>query len=406
MIMDYKKAATLALQQICKELDSYIANDSNTGLLGGYTGCALFYAYYYQLTGKEEHLYKIHDVIGKCLQALSEEPMNGSHCSGIAGVSWCIQHLTSLGFIEAGDREEVFSDIDMLVGDFMETELKNGRNDFLHQGLGTALYFLERMPSDNARKQLERMVQHLHASAITLPGGVAWKDHFSGSSQQHQDQDLFNLGLAHGVPAIIAVLARCHEKGITPELVTPLIESSMQWLKGTQNTAGLPGQSMYPVMMNAANKPMGEIHSRLGWCYGDLGIAATLQGTGRRLQKSGYQDDAFRVFHHIATHRNAKNGAVHDACLCHGSAGIAHILQQAGLAANDTQLLGAAREWLEITLKMNAWPDGPAGYKFYHHPHYINSHNILEGIAGIGLSLISFVDTRINPAWGECLLIA
>jgi len=149
--MDQQQEATSALQRICAALDPFILEDTNTSLLGGYTGVALFYAYYYQLTGNEEHLDKVHHIIEKCLQALSEEPMNGSHCSGIAGVSWCIQHLGTMGFIEADDTDDTFADIDLLVADFMASELAEGRNDFLHHGLGTALYFLERLPAEIAR---------------------------------------------------------------------------------------------------------------------------------------------------------------------------------------------------------------------------------------------------------------
>ena len=403
--MNHKEEALSTLRRICAELDRFIEEDTNTSLLGGYTGVALFYAYYYQLTGKEKHLDKVYRIIEKCLQAMSEAPVNGSHCSGLAGISWCIQHLSTMGFIEAEDTADTFSDIDLLVADFMETELSEGRNDFLHHGLGTALYFLERLPADIAVTQLESLVQHLEESAIPLPGGIAWKDHFSSKSQQHKDQDLFNLGLAHGIPAIIAILARCYEKGIAPGKVKPLIENSVQWLLGARNAPGGADQSLYPVLVTAGREVMGEAHSRLGWCYGDLGIATMLWSTGKRLQRGDYQQEAHRMFHHIAAHRNVKNGAVHDACLCHGSGGIAHILQQAGIATGDPVLMNASGNWLQITLQMNTWDDGPAGYKFYHHPAYINSHNMLEGIAGIGLSLISFADPEIRPAWGECMLI-
>ncbi|SEW52053.1 lanthionine synthetase C family protein [Chitinophaga arvensicola] len=403
--MDQQQAARSVLQRICVALDRFVLTDTNNGLLGGYTGAALFYAYYYQLTGKAAHLNKVYDIIRKCLQSLSEEPMNGSHCSGIAGVSWCIQHLTALGFIEADDTADTFADIDMLVADFMDSELREGRNDFLHHGIGTALYFLERLPAPVAVTQLEQLVTYLAESVIPLPGGIAWKDHFSSKSQQHPDQDLFNLGLAHGVPAIISVLARCYEKGIAKEMTCQLIDNSVQWLLQTKNKSVGITHSRYPVIVNDRGEVIGDAHSRLGWCYGDLGIAAMLWGTGKRLSRQDYQQEAQELFHHIAAYRNVKNGAVHDGCLCHGSAGIAHLLQQAGLAAGNDALLDAARYWWQTTLSMNTWDDGPAGYKFYHHPEYISSHNVLEGIAGIGLSLISFADTTIRPAWGECMLI-
>ncbi|PSL47996.1 lanthionine synthetase-like protein [Chitinophaga niastensis] len=404
--MDHKKETASLLQQISDELDQFTTNDTNTGLLGGYAGCALFYAYYYQITSRDEHLVKVHEIIQKCLQALSEEPMNGSHCSGIAGVAWCIQHLITMGFIEEDDMSDAFVDIDVIVSDFMEAELSVGRNDFLHQGLGTALYFLERLPNPTAQTHLEKIVSHLKNTAITVPTGITWKDQFSSNSLEQKDRNLFNMGLAHGVPAIIAVLARIYEKGIAVDTIAPLIEGSVKWLLAAKKPGGEKGHSLYPVMVDDANEIVNEAHSRLGWCYGDLGIATTLWGAGERLQRNDYKEEAHNIFKNIAQFRDVKNGAVHDACICHGSAGIAHILQQAAIATGDPLLKEGATDWLQTTLQMNTWTDGPAGFKFYHHPNYTNSYNVLEGIAGIGLSLISFLDTDTKPAWGNCLLIS
>ncbi|MBO9732525.1 MAG: lanthionine synthetase C family protein [Chitinophaga sp.] len=402
--MNHKEEVRLLLQKICTELDGFTITDTNSSLLGGYTGVALFYAYYYQLTGDEAHMGKVYDIIEKCLLDMSEHPMNGSHCSGIAGISWCIQHLTQMGFIEADGETDSFADIDAQIAEFMRTELSDGRNDFLHQGLGSALYLLERLPAATAQAELEKLVQQLEKSAMPVPGGIAWKDHFSSRSQDNPDKDIFNLGLAHGIPAIIDILARCYEKGIARETTLPLIEKSIQWLLGIRQTAP-PGHSLFPTLVDNANQVVGESHSRLGWCYGDLGIAIMLLNTGKRLQRKDYQQEATTMLQHIAQYRNVKNGAVHDACLCHGSAGIAHLFQQAGLATGDSLLLDTSQQWLHTTLQMNTWADGPAGFKFYHHPNYVSSHNVLEGIAGIGLSLISFADPEIKPDWGTCMLM-
>lgn len=402
--MNHKEEVRLLLQRICTELDEFTTANNHSGLLGGYTGVALFYAYYYQLTGDEAHQGKVYEIIEKCLEDLSEQPMNGSHCSGIAGISWCIQHLTQMGFIEADEEADNFADIDTQIAEFMRNELSDGRNDFLHQGLGPALYLLERLPAATAHTELETLVQQLEKSAMTVPGGIAWKDHFSSRSQDIPDKDLFNLGLAHGTPAIIDILARCYEKGIARETTLPLIEKSIQWLLEIRQPA-LSGHSLFPTLVDTTNQVMGEAHSRLGWCYGDLGIATMLWNTGKRLHRTDYQQEAMKILQHVAQYRNVKNGAVHDACLCHGSAGIAHLLQQTGLATGDRLLLDASQQWLHTTLQMNTWADGPAGFKFYHHPNYVSSHNMLEGIAGIGLSLISFADPEIKPDWGACMLM-
>src|SRR4029078_8124424 len=138
--MDYKKV----LQEISVALDYYTEQENPPGLLGGYTGCALFYAYYYNLTGKKKHLKKVHTLLLKSIQALSEEELIASHCSGISGIVWSVQHLINAGFASADGMEDVFGEVDTLLGTIMEEEIKENRYDFLHEGLGIALYFLEK----------------------------------------------------------------------------------------------------------------------------------------------------------------------------------------------------------------------------------------------------------------------
>lgn len=402
--MDYKDDMTAVLENISRELDDFTANDNNAGLLGGYTGCALFYAYYYQHTSRDEHLEKALFVVQKSIEALSELPLNGSFCGGVAGVAWCIQHLAQMGYIEDDEVEDAFGEIDLMVAAFMEESLSAGKNDFLHEGVGTALYFLER-PAAVATPVLERLVDYLEKSAHRFPTGITWKDVFSSQSEQYQHRDLYNLGLAHGVPAIIAILGRLYEKGIAREKVRRLMEGSISWLMSHKKSHGGGGESLYPVLADASGEAVGDKHSRLGWCYGDLGIAVALLGAGKRLQRADYNEAALTILHDIARHRDTRNGAVHDACICHGSAGIAHILQQAAIATGDPVLEKAAEKWLQTTLSMNTWKDGPAGYKFYHHPDYHNSYNVLEGIAGVGLSVLGFLQPDITPGWNNSLLI-
>ncbi|WP_143307140.1 lanthionine synthetase C family protein [Chitinophaga vietnamensis] len=404
--MDYKKDIALALQAINRELDGMIQQDVHPGLLGGYSGMALFYAYYYQHSEADEHLEKVHSLIERCVNDLSEMPLTGAHSAGIAGIAWTLQHLVRMGFMEEDDMVDAFEEIDTAIAGFMDTELAEGRNDFLHQGVGVALYFLERLPNEHAAKQLSRFVQYLKASAVETPYGIAWKDQFSRSSQEDLENDYYNLGLAHGIPAIIAILARIYESGIETETTRYLVENSVRWVLSTHNTDVSGYQSRYPVLINANHQAVHEKHSRLGWCYGDLGIATSLWYTGARLQRPDYQQAAMDVFHHVVQYRDEENGNIKDACLCHGSAGVAHILHRVGAASGDAQVQQGALKWLQTTLQFNHHPEGPAGYRYFQHPDYIDSYNLLEGITGIGLALLAFLDTNNSPDWDASLLMS
>ncbi|WP_167019561.1 lanthionine synthetase C family protein [Chitinophaga sp. Cy-1792] len=405
--MENKRMAAAILERISIALDDFSANTEYPGLLGGYSGAALFYAYYYQLTGNEAFLDKTYHIIQRSLEAISNLTLDGSHCSGLSGISWQLLHLAECGYIDQDDLDETFAEIDMALAEFMEADLNQQHIDFLHQGLGAALYFLKRLPDAHARRQLEKLVLGLHAQAHQLPQGIAWKDFFSttATSEDNKHRNLFNLGLAHGNPAIISILARIYEKGVARDMIAPMVTSAVNWLLSTRNKDRDPGHSLFPVLIDEQDITAGDTNSRLGWCYGDLGIAVSLKDAGIRMQKPEWTAIAYEIFNNIAAHRNQENGIVYDACLCHGSAGIAVILQQAGIYNNNAALLENADHWYQHTIHQSRWTDGAAGYKYYQHPDFQTSYNMLEGISGIGLSLISFVNPDIRPGWAEAMLI-
>ncbi|QHS62290.1 lanthionine synthetase C family protein [Chitinophaga agri] len=403
--MDYKKSAGKTLQRISIALDSFTENSASPGLLGGYTGAALFYAYYYQLTKKRKHLSKVHHLLEQAVHDLAGTALPYNYCNGIAGIVWGIQHLVKAGF--AGDEglEDIFEDVDAILGEEMISTLQQGGHDFLHQGLGIALYFLERTQYPLAVKWLEAAVDALQDTAIETLEGITWQDHLTGLTDRPANETSFNLGLAHGVPAILSILGMIHNKGIAVVQTAALLRKGLNWLLDCKNPPDKTAISLYPALVDIQHTALTGHQSRLGWCYGDLGIATLMLNAANWLSDNTYKTYALDIFHHTLQHRNAQNGSVHDACLCHGSAGIAHIYRRAWLQTNDPALLNGATHWLQHTLQINTHQDAPAGFCFYGKGAYENSYGMLEGIAGIGLSLIAAIDPDTDPAWDRCILL-
>jgi lantibiotic modifying enzyme len=391
------------LHEISAELGHFIRREEDPGLLSGYSGCALFYAYYYRLTGKRQHLRRLQQVLQKMTRALAEQELIASHCSGIAGIAWCLQHLMNQGFIERAEMDDTFEETDEILSRYLQQELEQQRYDFLHQGLGAALYFLERPLNATAVVCLAALVTQLENAAVSLDSGISWKDQFV---RKDNTEDHYNLGLAHGVPAILAILGMLYEKGISTERTLPLLEKGVQWLLSTRNKPGAEPGSWYPTMVTGNNTPIGSPQSRLGWCYGDLGIAISLWHIGARLGKAAYQEEAVEILLHTLLHRDGRNGTVRDAGLCHGSMGIAHIYSRVYAGSRDERLQAGADKWLQQTFELGAWKDGPAGFKAHTLNGYINTFNLLEGVAGIGLALMAVVDEDAAPAWDRCLLLS
>jgi lantibiotic modifying enzyme len=403
--MDYKRRAGKILQDIDLSLVSFIQQESPPGLLGGYTGAALFYAYYYQLTGKKKHLQQVHLLLENAVNDLAETAIPFSHCNGIAGIVWCIQHLMQAGFAGEDGMADIFEEVDYVLGAAMTSALQEGQHDFLHEGLGIALYFLERTVHPQAKAYLERVVSCLASTAIITPDGITWQDHLTGLGDGSAGVRSFNMGLAHGVPAILSILGMIHSKGIATVQTAEMVRKGISWILAAENDPEDNLTALYPVLVDIDHQALTGKHSRLGWCYGDLGIATLLLNVSAWLRETGYHEKALQIFHHTLQHRNAGNGNVHDACLCHGSAGIAHIYRRAWLQTKDDRLLDGATSWLHQTLQMNNHKEGPAGYRFYGKDTFENSYGILEGVAGIGLAIAAAIDPDTDPAWDRCMLL-
>lgn len=384
----YQKRVTHILKDISQQLDQLLKKDHQPGLLGGHTGCALFYAYYYQLTGKEKYLDKVHELVLSSIEAMSSHSLLPTHCNGIAGMVWCVQHLMNQGFVD-GDMEDIFADVDVLLGNQMIADLNNKQYDFLHEGLGIALYFLEK---ETPSSWLSQVVHALEATAIHLPHGISWEDHFARHTVPTlPDEPCYNLGLAHGMPAIIGILSRIKAKGID---TGDLVEKGLDWMLSVSNSPGV--SSLYPTVVNNAGVALTTSHSRMGWCYGDLPVAMTLL-------HGGYREQAYEILAHSVQNRDIKNGMVHDTCICHGSAGIAHIFNRAYLQTQEPLFQQGAEKWLQHTIDLY---ESPAGVGFYVDGKYEIKEGLLEGIAGVGLALIAAIDKDTDPAWDRCILLS
>jgi lantibiotic modifying enzyme len=394
------------LQDIADALDLYIEQDLRPSLMSGRSGIALFYAYYYRLTGNEKYLETLGVQVTQCIEDLLEQYPGYNHCNGLAGIAWTLQHLVNIGIADAEDFNELLDSCDNVLATYMDVELAENGYDFLHEGLGAVLYFIERMPHEKALHQLQKTVVYLEKAARLHESGTRWQDIFTTKEKGYEHKELYNLGLAHGTPAILTILGLLYERGIMPVITERLITGGIQWLTATRYATENESRALYPTTVDSDNKPVNSNGSRLGWCYGDLGIAHTLLHAGMKLGNDAYKAEACDVFEHILRHRNKENGSIADACFCHGSAGIAQMYRRAYISSGRGSLLEGAKRWTEETLRMNHWADGAAGFKYHTHSGDENSFHLLDGIAGIGLSLIAALDEETDPAWDRCFLLS
>ena len=322
-------------------------------------------------------------------------------CSGISGFGWFCEHLRKLGMLNREDIE-LLNNLDPFLYRTMMANIRQGNYDYLHGALGVAAYFLSRCDKKEIRGYLGDLLSELEKSAIECENGaVKWISVLKSETGEKG----FNISLSHGMSSIAAFLIRLYQLNFETERVDNLLRKTVTYIFD-QVTYAEGSVSYFPSYSKESSA--GNHHSRLGWCYGDLGVAYTLWRAAITLTNTEWENSAIQILIHNSQRRDLQINAVRDAGLCHGSAGIAHIFWTLYLKTRKQEFWETAEYWLDITMKMAKYEDGLAGYKAYRTEEYggpEKSEVLLDGIAGIGLALLSYLSCN-EIAWDECLMLS
>ena len=403
--MSWKLPFTINLKynRLLQEINSLLTctkttENKNTSLLSGISGTLLFlhYCQSYKGNGGAKHCEK---AVEKIFNDINNGFSYPSFAGGLTGITWVFQHLASNNFLEK-DFVEPLLGLDQFITSNHEYEFVTKEHyDYLHGGLG---YHLPMMNSHLRKQSISNTLQFLDRTAMRAEDGIAWVS----TPKLTGNEKVINLSLSHGLASIIQILSKTHEYCIGEELkkCEELLNGAIQYLlskKQNQNEVG----SYFPSWVSEKHVPA---YSRLAWCYGDLGIAMALLQAGRNTQNKEWEDIAIEILLYTANRRDLEENLVKDAGLCHGTSGIAHCFNRAYNYTNRIEFKDAATYWFDETLKMAIHEDGLAGFKTWRtneHGGWVNEYGLLEGIAGIGLSLISAI-APIEPKWDECLLLS
>ncbi len=382
---------------------------ADISLTGGDAGRALFLLYYYKLTGKEAFLDKAIELMDDLLANVAQTNCHPSFAGGLAGIGWLMQHAVQHDFLDA-DIHLLLGKMDEALYQWMMAEINKGNYDYLYGATGVALYFLRKTNANERYSNwLADYITALEEQAIPEQEMIKWRAYMlqEGMYGPEAQQDTFNLGLSHGIPSIISFLSKASRHPPITEQCARLVEKSSRFLQYHMRPPEEHG-SYFGYVVNGCGKQTPA--SRLAWCYGDLGVCTTLWQAGDALQQAPLKTAALEIARFNAPKRDLAAGHVLDACFCHGTSGIAHIYHKMYRHTNEPLFKEAAGFWYDKTLEMASFDDGLAGYKTYMstNPEQGEWHNVpglLEGVSGIGLSLISAV-ADFDPVWDEALLLS
>lgn len=402
-----------AVEDIARALESYTPADDlrYPSLSGGAAGEALLHAYLALHNGDEHQVERAAALLDTAAQAVATTVLPPGLYSGFSGIAWVVEHLQTRLFEPDPEGDDPNREIDEALLAYLDTLTDTlaelNEYDLINGFTGLGVYARERLSQPSGAVLLERVVDHLATQAETGPEGTAWftpPNRLPAWQREIHPEGLYNLGVAHGIPAVVALLAIACRGGVATDRARPLLDGTVRWLLAHRLPAG--AGSCFGTVVAAGE---GSGTSRLAWCYGDPGIAATLLVAARAVGEPGWEDKALEVARGAAR-RPPEQSSVRDAGICHGAAGLAHLFNRFWQASGEEVFRDAARFWIERTLEFRVPGEGIAGFRAWHalpgpDGQWVAEPGLLEGATGVALVLLAAVST-VEPEWDRVLLVS
>lgn len=341
------------------------------------------------------------DETGKAL-ASAITKLGDNHAPGLYGgaarVAFAVGHLS------AGEDADLACE--MIEGSLLRFLGQPTESYDLISGLvGIAVPVLQRIadgkPSPSSEALARNILDQLERLARPMDRGLAWHtppELLPAWQRLEAPEGYTNLGLAHGIPGVVAILARYLTAGIDVPRTRLLLDGAVEYLRSVAGPR--PGNRYAAWLPSRPNWTC-----RVAWCYGDLGVAVALMSAAAAAGRDDWRRDALELAHGMAA-RPFESSQVNDGGLCHGAAGVAHIFNRLAQATGDPAFAKTADAWFGHTLAIRR-PEGLAGFPraLYNDgdPTWEPSADLLNGAIGVALALHAAI-SPIEPAWDQLLL--
>lgn len=364
---------------------------------------ALFFTYAAEALDEDRYAERAMSFLDHAIECATTTPSSLALHGGFTGVAWTIEHLSGRLFEPESDDLNEATDSRLLA--LLSQSPWSGSYDLISGLVGIGVYSLERIQRPTGRACLERVIARLAELAEEGPDRATWftaPERLPEWQREQYPQGVYDLGVAHGVPGAVALLAGAVQANVETATAARLLDGAVAWLLARRQSAA--NTSLFASML----PPTGATeNSRSAWCYGDPGVGSALLLSGRLAGQADWVQTAIEILAHAAA-RDPSDTRVVDAGLCHGSAGLALLFARAHQATGDSTFCSSASYWFLRTLELlrrdedNAsdWIPGigrngtiPA------------DHSLLTGVVGTGLALLAGA-TGTPPEWDRLLLLS
>lgn len=376
----------IVLDKIANDIQVDITRNDENSFIS--LSCLTFFVQYSQFTGQDFSLL-IRDGIEKLYTTRN---LGNTFWDGKAGLFSFYTFLKNKGILTSSDFQFLIAN-DTQLQEYSIAELKKGNSDFLYGAIGIAYYYLYNYVEKN-QAYLGQFFNELRSLLNKSSGMFEVYDFDSENTKTGE----IHISIPHGILGILKLCIECYRKGICRDVSSFLIQKISDYLYSHRVNSS--SYTFTNVIHNA--NALGS--SRLAWCYGDLGAGIILYQCGCCLEDSRIKMFGIEILEKCTLIRN-ETAAIYDASICHGSSGAAYIFGKMFHYSKSQIFRNAQEYWINQTLNYASSSDGVGGYKSYNitSDSYDDRTDILNGVSGIGLSLLSYLNNDFS--WDYAIML-
>lgn len=386
-------------------------------LYSGPAGISLLFRHAARVAGQPAGDWSVlaHRELVRAVASTAEQPLAESGlAAGTAGLALVV--------VDAARTDHRYSDaarstVDRLVrqvvdGPSWRTDdgVRDSDYDVIVGAAGTLSYLGRTLATDD---RVEPAVARLVDDLIWLcgrgdgrPHAYIPPRHYPSDDYRHAFPDGYvNMGLAHGLPGVLAALSIARAGGYRRPGLGTLIRELADYVAGAATFDGHGPVWGTGVAVDASGTelPPRPGAAQTAWCYGTPGVAVALLHAATALDDDGLRRRATDAFASVLT-RFADRPTIPSATLCHGAAGLLMICAMFAEEGDATAV--AALPALTGHLLTHCDPELPLGVRDLEQPGVLlDSPGLLSGAAGVALALWT-VGAAADRDWLHALLLA
>lgn len=388
--------------------------------LEGYPGVLLLLAQLDKMYPDEKWDESAHQYVLEIKKSIEENSIFSlSMFSGLAGVCFSINEVSRNGTRYV----KLLNSLHSLLIKFMENSYFSTlrlhlKNQVSHSALlydviagigGVGNYILSNpqellLPTLNEiLSMLVSLTYNITVEGKEVPGWyVASELQLNENDSKSYPKGNFNLGLAHGIPGVLAILSKALHQGIIVRGQREAILKIVTWIKRWRQEGN--GIYFWNTMISfeeeiEEKKLTPTPYSRQAWCYGSPGITRSLYLAGEALKDTELKQFAFESFKSVFS-MSREHWRLPGPTMCHGIAGllmITHVMA----ADTQSQFLMDKTKKLEKMLFEFYQEEAPFGFRDKDpimDGEYadIDQAGLLEGASGVLLALLSLHSPKLQ----------